>query len=101
MRKTAGRMNLRGKKALMRSAKYDAAMAYLEINDKCKRAIGAPDASKQSGGTMAGMSTEKQVTSSRSQKWQYDAASQAIPDEQEIHNGAKMHAAIDYVVCRD
>lgn len=98
-----GRMNLMDKKALISNAQYDAAIAYLEVYDKYKRAIGAPDASKQSGGVGGGESTEDHARWCSQQKAKYDAAIEAVRVEQGLHEnrGSNLYAALDYLVCRD
>jgi hypothetical protein len=96
-----GRLNLTDKKALISNAQYDAATAFLEVYDKYKRAIGAPDALKQSGGVGGGESTDEYASWCQRAKANYDAAIAAIRAEQEIHTGANMYAALDYLVCRD
>lgn len=98
-----GRMNLMDKKALISDAQYDAAIAYLELRDKYMRAISAPDASKQSGGATAGMSSDDHANWCQTQKARYDAAIEAVRFEQSLHEnrGANMYAALDYIVVRD
>lgn len=98
-----GRMNLMDKKALISDAQYDAAQTYLELRDKYMRAISAPDASKQSGGATAGMTSEEHSSWCQSQKAKYDAAIDAVRDEQGLHEnrGANMWAALEYIVVRD
>jgi hypothetical protein len=98
-----GRMNLMDKKALISNAQYDAAVAFLELYDKYKRAIGAPDATKQSGGATVGMSTEEHANWCNVQKAKYDAAIEAVRIEQGLHEnrGSNLYAALDYLVCRD
>lgn len=98
-----GRMNLMDKKALISDAQYDAAQAYLELRNKYMRAISAPDASKQSGGATAGMTSEEHSSWCQSQKAKYDAAIEAVRAEQGLHEnrGANMYAALDYIVVRD
>ena len=97
-----GRLNLTDKKALISNAQYEAAVAYLEVYDKYKRAIGAPDALKQSGGSAGGGdNTEDYARWCQGAKAKYDAAIGALRAEQEIHTGANLYAALDYLVCRD
>ncbi|MHA6731765.1 hypothetical protein [Devosia sp. A369] len=97
-----GRLNLTDKKSLISNAQYDAALAFLEVYDKYKRAIGAPDALKQSGGSSGGsQDSEEYAGWCQSAKAKYDAAIAAIRAEQEIHTGANLYAALDYLVCRD
>ena len=98
-----GRMNLMDKKALISDAQYDAAIAYLDLRDKYLRAIGAPDASKQSGGATAGMSTDQHSSWCATQKAKFDGAVEAVRFEQGLHEnrGANMYAALDYIVVRD
>ena len=99
-----GRLNLTDKKALISNAQYDAAVAFLEVYDRYKRAIGAPDASKQSGGSAGGgESTEDYARWCNTAKAKYDAAVEAVRHEQSlfINRGANLFAAIDYLVCRD
>lgn len=96
-----GRLNLTDKKTLISNAQYDAAAAFLEVYDKYKRAIGAPDASKQSGGVGGGDNTEDYARWCFQAKTKYDAAIKAIQDEQEIRRGANLYAALDYLVCRN
>lgn len=98
-----GRMNLMDKKALISDAQYDAAQTYLELRNKYMRAISAPDASKQSGGATAGMTSEEHTSWCQSQRAKYDAAIEAVRAEQGLHEnrGANMYAALDYIVVRD
>ncbi len=98
-----GRLNLTDKKSLISNAQYDAAVAFLEVYDKYKRAIGAPDASKQSGGVGGGEATEDYARWCQAAKTKYDAAIEAIRVEQGIYEnrGANLYAALDYLVCRD
>ena len=98
-----GRLNLTDKKALISNAQYDAAVAFLEVYDRYKRAIGAPDASKQSGGVGGGESTDEYATWCQNAKAKYDAAIEAVRYEQGLHinRGANLYAALDYLVCRD
>ncbi|MEO9297581.1 hypothetical protein [Devosia alba] len=98
-----GRLNLTDKKALISNAQYDAAISFLEVYDKYKRAIGAPDALKQSGGVGSGDNTEDYARWCQNAKARYNAAMMAIRDEQEVltNRGANLYAALDYIVCRD
>lgn len=98
-----GRMNLTDKKALISDAQYDAAVSFLEVYDRYKRAIGAPDASKQSGGVTGGQSSDEYAAWCANAKAKYDAAIGAIRLEQGLHEnrGTNLYAAIDYLVCRD
>ena len=98
-----GRMNLTDKKALISIAQYDAAIAYLQLGDRYMRAISAPDASKQSGGATAGMSSDDHAAWCQNAKAKYDAAQAAVMLEQGLHEnrGANMFAALDYIVVRD
>lgn len=98
-----GRMNLMDKKALISNAQYDAAVEFLEVYDKYKRAIGAPDATKQSGGVGGGESNEDYARWCQNAKAKYDAAIEAVRTEQGIieNRGANLYAALDYLVCRD
>lgn len=98
-----GRMNLMDKKALISNAQYDAATTFLEVYDKYKRAIGAPDATKQSGGVGGGESTDDHARWCHAAKAKYDAAIDAVRLEQGLHEnrGANLYAALDYLVCRD
>ena len=99
-----GRMNLMDKKGLISNAQYDAAVEFLGVYDKYKRAIGAPDATKQSGGAGGGgESTEDYERWCKNAKAKYDAAIEAVRETQNMHEnrGSNLFAAIDYVVCRD
>lgn len=98
-----GRLNLTDKKALISNAQYDAAVAFLDVYDKYKRAIGAPDALKQSGGIGGGESTEEYARWCHVARAKYDAAIEAVRAEQGLHEnrGANLYAALDYLVCRD
>lgn len=85
-------------------AQYDAAVAWLALRDSYKRAIGAPDALKSSGGATGG--TEETVEHTA---WchrairQYDAAMAAVTAEQCLHQnrGGNLYGGLDYVVGRD
>lgn len=98
-----GRLNLTDKKSLISNSQYDAAVAFLEVYDKYKRAIGAPDASKQSGGFGGGESSEDHARWCQAAKAKYDAAIDAVRTEQGLHEnrGSNLYAALDYLVCRD
>lgn len=98
-----GRMNLTDKKSLISNAQYDAAVEFLAIYDKYKRAISAPDALKQSGGVTGGASGEDYERWCSGAKARYNAAIEAIRVEQGLHEnrGSNLYAALDYIVCRD
>lgn len=98
-----GRLNLTDKKALISNAQYDAAIEFLAVYDKYKRAISAPDGTKQSGGVGGGEETEDYARWCQSAKARYDAAIEAVRAEQGLHEnrGANLYAALDYIVCRD
>lgn len=98
-----GRMNLMDKKALISDAQYDAAATFLEVYDRYKRAISAPDASKQSGGVGGGDNSDEYARWCQSAKAKYEAAIDAVRTEQGLHEnrGANLYAALDYIVCRD
>jgi hypothetical protein len=104
-----GRLNLTDKKALISNAQYDAAVAYLDAYGKYKRAIGAPDALKQSGGVGGGENTDDYARWCKKAIEDYLGPKRdgnggvmgAVRAEQEIHTGANLYAALDYLVCRD
>ena len=97
-----GRMNLMDKK-LISNAQYDAAVAFLDIYDKYKRAIAAPDALKQSGGSSGSSDTEDYARWCATARSRYDAAIEAVRIEQGmfVNRGGNLYAALDYLVCRD
>lgn len=98
-----GRMNLMDKKTLISNAQYDASVEFLQVYDKYKRAIGAPDATKQSGGSGGGESTADYERWCANAKAKYNAAIEAVRVEQNLHEnrGSNLYAALDYIVCRD
>lgn len=98
-----GRLNLMDKKTLISNAQYDAAVEFQEVYDRYKRAIAAPDASKQSGGVSAGMDSDEYARWCQSAKARYNAAIEAVRTEQGLfeNRGANLYAAIDYLVCRN
>lgn len=96
-----GRLQLTG---VISRQQYDAAIAYLEITEAYKRALGAPDGLKSSDAK----SGDRGETESYA-RWcagaieARDNARKAISAEQCIHEnrGSALFAAVDYVVCRD
>lgn len=98
-----GRLNLMDKKTLISNAQYDAAVEFQEVYDRYKRAIAAPDASKQSGGVSAGMDSDEYARWCQSAKARYNAAIEAVRAEQGLfeNRGTNLYAAIDYLVCRN
>jgi hypothetical protein len=98
-----GRLNLMDKKTLISNAQYDAAVEFQEVYDRYKRAIAAPDASKQSGGVSAGMDSDEYARWCHSAKARYNAAIDAVRAEQGLfeNRGANLYAAVDYLVCRN
>lgn len=96
-----GRMNLTDKKTLISDAQYDAAIEFLAVYDRYKRALAAPDALKQSGGVAGGGSSEEYERWCDNAKAKYVAAMNAVTAEQGVHRGANLYAALDYIVCRD
>ncbi|MFC3706056.1 hypothetical protein ACFOOL_14985 [Devosia honganensis] len=106
-----GRLNLTDKKALISNAQYDAAVEFLAVYDKYKRAISAPDGTKQSGGAGGGVETEDYARWCKRAIEAYMGPNRdgqggvmgAIAAEQGLHRnrGANLYAALDYIVCRD
>lgn len=106
-----GRMNLMDKKSLISNAQYDAAVEYIRIYEQYKRAISAPDALKQSGGTSGAAGSEEYERWCQKSIEAYMGPKRdglggvmgAIRLEQGIHEnrGCNLYAALDYLVCRD
>lgn len=82
---------------------YDAAVEFFKIHDAYKRAIGAPDGMKSSGGAGGADESDSHAAWCHAKRVIYDRAIAAVQAEQNLHKnrGANMIAALDYVVLRD
>lgn len=80
---------------------YDAATAYLEARQNFKRAVKSPDALASGNGGGSGLEGPgyDQWCQRAVAKW--EGIKQAIYAEQEIHTGANMWAAVNYLLDRD
>ncbi len=96
-----GRLQL-GK--VINTSQYDAAIRYVEIVDEYRRAIAAPDGTKQAGGPTAGAGETDEYADWCSRAiGKRNAATDAVLVEQCIfvNRGTNLLAALDYLVIRD
>jgi len=95
-----GRLRLTG---VLSQPQYDAAVEMFDLHERYKRAIGAPDGLKTSGGAAGGEETDSHEAWCRSIVVQHDKAKAALQAEQNLlaNRGCNLHAALDYIVFRD
>lgn len=80
---------------------YDAAQEYLSAYESFQRAVKSPDALRSPAGGGNGAESDGYANWCRNAVQRYENAFKAVREAQEVHRGANMYAAIDYLVVRN